>query len=457
MHRDVVIQCVGQSPTNLVSHFSANIMFLLVFLPLLIPLGDTADLVPQRPPDISMSTRPQTSTQSPPTTKSPKVSWFMKNYTANFTGPPTHTKPPPDKQHVSASFSYSFQGFLSMVVDFSSTPPLTVGPTDGTGWIDNTTGKEDSSSDSSTTYNGVTTSTGDEADTKGAVTLIPGDRSPGTGDRTTRYMDSKDGDIENSTTVCVFGEADPRVVDVVVYLTVDLVISVLALILSGTQLVIWYRTKEARLTNRSRLEGAWHVTYCTCCLVVLVTSSLYWIGAKLTFPLDFLLLCTHLLRTKAAQLLVAKMLLSWKKISCFAGTLLFLLDIAWFSLSFSLTAIMMDGCQFCQRTLLSRDCLANNIVDFIGVCGGTVVYCGVKFCGLLADKIQHSRKLYSQIPKNSTYLVNHSNGRVINGETNVQLKSKRWQNSISRVSMLFSVCHQVLSCLFIFGIFPSDF
>ena len=218
-----------------------------------------------------------------------------------------------------------------------------------------------------------------------------------------------------------------------------------------------YRTKEARLTNRARLEGAWHVTYCTCCLVVLVTSSLYWIGAKLTFPLDFLLLCTHLLRTKAAQLLLAKKLLSWKKISCVAGTLLFSLDIAWFSLLFSLTAIMMDGCQFCQRTLLSRDCLANNIVDFVGVCGGTVVYCGVKSCGVLIEKIEHSRKLYSQIPKNSTYLVNHSNGGVINGETNVQLKSKRWQNSISRVSMLFSVCHQVLSCLFIFGIFPSDF
>ena len=219
-----------------------------------------------------------------------------------------------------------------------------------------------------------------------------------------------------------------------------------------------YRTKDGQLTNRTWLEGGWQVTYCTCCLVVTVTSVLYWLRAKFAFPLDFLLLCAHLLRSKAAQLLVTKMLLSWKRLSCVAGTLLFLLDIAWFSLLFSLTGIIMEGCPFCQRSLLSQNCLANNILDFIGLCGGTVVYCGIKTGSLLAHKIlKHSRKLYSQIPKNSSCSVNHSNGAVVNGELNVRSKFKRCQGLIHPISLLFLILHQILSCLFIFGIFPSDF
>lgn len=64
--------------------FSASIMFLLVFTCLLVPWTVEADFV--IPPDpVSMSTRPQTSTESPPPTLRPKVSWFLKNYTANFT------------------------------------------------------------------------------------------------------------------------------------------------------------------------------------------------------------------------------------------------------------------------------------------------------------------------------------------------------------------------------------
>ena len=73
-----------------------------------------------------------------------------------------------------------------------------------------------------------------------ALTKEPGAITPGVGDKSTEHMEH-DGDLDNSSTptVCVFEEADPRVVDVVIYLTVDLVVSVLALVLGGTQLIIW--------------------------------------------------------------------------------------------------------------------------------------------------------------------------------------------------------------------------
>ena len=178
----------------------------------------------------------------------------------------------------------------------------------------------------------------------------------------------------------------------------------------------------------------------------------------MSFPLDLLLLCAHLLRAKVAQLLVAKNLLSWKRLSCVAGTLLSLTDIAWFSLIFSLTGVIMEGCQFCQRSLLSHDCLASNVLNFVGLCGGTVLYSGFKAMCLFVQKVsRHSQKLYSQIPKNSSYSVNHSNEGVANDKRTARSSNTWLRTLLSRASLIIMMFHQLLTCLFIFGIFPGEF
>jgi hypothetical protein len=67
-----------------------------------------------------------------------------------------------------------------------------------------------------------------------------GDGSTGSGVRTTKYTGHDSTDARNNrTSVCVFRKTEPRIFDVVVFLTVDMAISALALILGGIRFVFW--------------------------------------------------------------------------------------------------------------------------------------------------------------------------------------------------------------------------
>ena len=73
------------------------------------------------------------------------------------------------------------------------------------------------------------------------TTPPPVDLTSGVVEQTTRYLEHNSSYVgpENSSSVCLFKDSKLRVFDVVVYLTVDLVLSVLALFLGGALLIAW--------------------------------------------------------------------------------------------------------------------------------------------------------------------------------------------------------------------------
>ncbi|KAL5256797.1 hypothetical protein ACHWQZ_G011907 [Mnemiopsis leidyi] len=304
-----VFWCVSRD-TSCMSRLAKTV---LMFFLLLLPLGVDGDL--QRPPLLwttssSSTTPPPATTQPHPPTLSPRVSWSLRNYTANITGPSTPT--PGDKSLLSVSINYSFKGHFTQVIlgGFTSSLPFVSKSSN-----DSTT-KKIASGEVYTNYLTVPPTSDEkvkqnsESGENSRIVLNSGGylttseppdvTTRRTVDQSTEQLKLSSGYVgtNNSSSVCLFEDTKLRVFDVVVYLTVDLVFSVLALFLGGTLLLVWYRTKGGRLTNRSRLEGAWHLTYCTCCCVILAASFIFWSGAKVSFPLDLLLLCAHLLRNQ---------------------------------------------------------------------------------------------------------------------------------------------------------------
>ena len=69
----------------------------------------------------------------------------------------------------------------------------------------------------------------------------PVDLTSGVAEQTTTYLEHNSSYVgpDNSSSVCLFKDSKLRVFDVVVYLTVDLVLSVLALFLGGALLIVW--------------------------------------------------------------------------------------------------------------------------------------------------------------------------------------------------------------------------
>ena len=160
-----------------------------------------------------------------------------------FQGPSTPT--PGDDSLLSVSISYSFQGLFTQVIlgGFTSSLPFV----------------SKSSNDSTTKK-----MSSDEVDNKGATvsprpddkvelnsksdektgdptTPPPVDLTSGVVEQTTRYLEHNSSYVgaDNSSSVCLFKDSKLRVFDVVVYLTVDLVLSVLALFLGGALLIAW--------------------------------------------------------------------------------------------------------------------------------------------------------------------------------------------------------------------------
>lgn len=134
-----------------------------------------------------------------------------------FQGPSTPAHG--DESLLSVSISYSFQGLFTQVIlgGFTSSLPFV----------------SKSSNDSTTK-----TKSSDEVDNKG-VTVSP--RPDQKFELNSTYLEHNSSYVgaDNSSSVCLFKDSKLRVFDVVVYLTVDLVLSVLALFLAGALLIVW--------------------------------------------------------------------------------------------------------------------------------------------------------------------------------------------------------------------------
>lgn len=164
----------------------------------------------------------------------------------------------------------------------------------------------------------------------------------------------------------------------------------------------------------------------------------------------------HVLRCKTGQLLLLLSVVTWRKLSCVVGSLLFLFDTAWLSAVFSLTGIMLDGCGFCERSLLSGECLTSHLLDTAGLCGATGLYCVAQLGRALLGSTPSS--LYSQIPNKTT-----DSGEVPREPATMVVFSKpRVAQSSGRrclrvVIIVLLISQQIFSMSYIFGLFPSNF
>ena len=166
-----------------------------------------------------------------------------------------------------------------------------------------------------------------------------------------------------------------------------------------------------------------------------MTSIYYWNFAKTSLPLDFVLLMTHALRTKNTQLLIAKTMFR-EAMTTFTGSMLFVVDIIWFGMVLSL-ALAIGGCGLCERNVLKRKCLTDNIVILVGICGFTTIYILFEAVKMLAH-----RKKYRQLPT-KTPIIYHTPERapITRG---------------ARLSVFVMMAHEILSCIFIFGMIKNN-
>ena len=173
------------------------------------------------------------------------------NRISNFQGPSTPT--PGDKSLLSVSINYSFKGHFTQVIlgGFTSSLPFVSKSSN-----DSTT-KKIASGEVYTNYLTVPPTSDEkvkqnsESGENSRIVLNSGGylttseppdvTTRRTVDKSTEQLKLSSGYVgtNNSSSVCLFEDTKLRVFDIVVYLTVDLVFSVLALFLGGTLLLVW--------------------------------------------------------------------------------------------------------------------------------------------------------------------------------------------------------------------------